>query len=139
MRRIKKVAAGILLGIGLPIILAFGVDFLNKNSPNKEGAIAALIFFGLPPTAAGGWLVWSLHKENQQAKLAQEKAVNDHLQAVFYQLIEAGNGQITVMRFAKETQLSGEEAKTYLDQKATEFDASFDVTPEGGISYHFNL
>jgi large subunit ribosomal protein L7/L12 len=42
------------------------------------------------------------------------------------------------VQFAKETQLSIEEARQLLDEKAKEFNATFDTDEKGGISYYFN-
>ena len=41
------------------------------------------------------------------------------------------------MQFALETQLTATAARQYLDEKAKEFDATFDVSNEGAISYYF--
>ncbi len=41
--------------------------------------------------------------------------------------------------FAKEANITGTEAKQYLDAKAKEFNASFNLSNEGGIYYHFHV
>lgn len=134
MKRLKKVIAGLLLAFGVPLSILAVTQILNpKTSPqDRDDALAVLFILTLPPTALGGWLVWGLYKQGQ-------KEASDRLESIFYQLLEANNGQITLMRFAKETQLTGEQAKQYLDRKAKEFNATFDVGTQGGIIYHFTL
>lgn len=141
MKLIKKIAAGILLTIGVPIVLMGAVEGFNSDtSPeDREGALAALFLFGVPATGLGGWLVHGLYQQDQQQKQALKDAERDRLQSTFFALLEADNGYITVLRFAIETQLSGEEAKQFLDQKALEFDATFEADEKGGVSYHFQL
>lgn len=41
------------------------------------------------------------------------------------------------MQFALEAQLTATAARQYLDERAKEFDATFDVSNEGAISYYF--
>jgi large subunit ribosomal protein L7/L12 len=66
------------------------------------------------------------------------KTVSDRFNSTFFRLLSEGNGQITLLQFAKETQLSIEEARQFLDEKAQEFNATFDTDEKGGISYYFN-
>ncbi len=87
---------------------------------------------GFPAAAWGGWLALSLKRKNQNEGY-------DRLHSTFYRLLKQGNGQITVMRFAMEAQLSATAAQQYLDEKAKEFDADFGVNEEGGIFYYFIL
>jgi hypothetical protein len=69
--------------------------------------------------------------------LTQQK--NQHLRSQFYQILQTNNGRITLLGFAMQSQLPAAEAKEYLDQKAKEFNANFQVNEEGGVSYHFDL
>ena len=66
------------------------------------------------------------------------KTVSDSFNSTFFRLLSEGNGQITLLQFAKETQLSIEEARQLLDEKAKEFNATFDTDEKGDISYYFN-
>jgi hypothetical protein len=106
---------------------------LNPQSkPNdKEGNWAALMILSLPATAIGGWLAWTAYKDGN-------KQSSDRLNSTFFRLLLEGNGHITLVQFAKETQLSIEEARQFLDEKAKEFNATFDTDEKGGISYYFN-
>jgi ribosomal protein L7/L12 len=132
MRLITKIAAGVLLGIGLPIVLGMGADLANPKSTNKEGALAAICFFGLGPSALGGWLILGGRRKSEQEE-------HDRLQTSFFKLLKQGDGRITPLGFAMETGLTGELAKAYLDERAREFSANFDVDEEGNMFYRFNL
>lgn len=126
--------AGVLLGIGLPITLLAVNSLANPNTTpsDKMEATAALILFGLTPATVGGWLAYSLHQQRQQEKF-------DRLRSTFFRLLQESNGHLTPLRFAMETGLDGEAAKLYLQDRAKEFDAAFNVSEQGTISYFFDL
>ena len=134
MKLVKKIAAGILLPFGLAIVILATADLLNKNATadSKEGSAAILVLFGLPSLGLGSWFVWDLTQKSRAEK-------RDRLQETFYQLIEANGGKITVLRFAKAADLSGPEAKQYLEEKAKEFNANYEVSEQGDVSYRFTL
>lgn len=146
MSAVKKLAAGFLLAVGglslaLSSFLILPAFFLTgKDAPkaDREAGIGFLIIgfplvmFGGVSLTTGGWMVWVLSRQSQQE-------ARDRLQATFFHLVKEGQGYITVMRFAMETQLPGEAAKAFLDEKAKEFTADFNVNAQGGISYYFNL
>ncbi|MBD2603123.1 hypothetical protein H6G81_00955 [Scytonema hofmannii FACHB-248] len=90
------------------------------------------IALGVPLVAGGGYMLWGLRRRN-------EKLLRDRLDSTFYQMLKADNGRITVLQLAMEAQLSGQEAKQYLDQKAKEFNATFETSEQGNISYLFHL
>ncbi len=132
MGRTKTIAAGILLGIGIPISLLTAISLSDHKTPpeTKEGALGALILFGLPPIALGSWLVFNNYRSGKRAE-------RDQLQALFYRLLKEGNGHINALRFSMESNLSGLEAKEYLDDRAKEFNASYNISEEGK-SYYFD-
>lgn len=132
MKLVKIISAWILLPFGLAIVIAMVADVSNPKAQNKEGAVAALAFFGLPSLALGSWLAWDVVQKGREEK-------RDRLQDTFYQLVEANDGKITLLRFAKAADLSGAEAKQYLEAKVKEFNADYDVSEEGDISYRFKL
>ena len=70
-------------------------------------------------------------------KAIYRKQEQDRLKTILYRLIQEGNGEITLVKFAMETQLSAEEAQQYLNQQAEAFNATCEVKKEGSISYHF--
>ena len=132
MKLITKLMAGVLLGIGVPIVLWAVADIANPKATDKEGAVAALCLFGISPTALGGWLVLGGRRRNEQEE-------HNRLQTTFFTLLKQGNGRITPLGFAMETGLTGAMAKTYLDERAREFGANFDVDDDGNMFYRFNL
>lgn len=133
MKRLKKVIAGVLLAFGIPLSILALTNILNpQTKPNdKNVALAALFILTLPATFVGGFLAWGAYKDG-------DKSSSDNLQSTFFRLLLEGNGQITVMQFAKETQLSGDDARLFLDAKAKEFNATLDTDDRGSISYYFN-
>ncbi|WP_315789356.1 hypothetical protein [Fischerella sp. JS2] len=139
MKFIKKISAGVLLSFGFMFVFAAAVEILTyeqKQTPQEQqesvdGIIGGLAF-GLPAIAYGGWLVWGMRQQHQ-------KLLSDRLQSTFYRLVEENSGTISVLSFAKQAEISGEEARQYLDAKAKEFNATFDINPQGGVYYHFHV
>ncbi len=132
MRLITKVTAGVLLGIGVPLILLAVVLLADPKATDKEEGALALCIFGIPPTALGSWLVLGGRRRSEQQE-------HDRLQSIFFKILKQGDGRITALGFAMETGLTGAMAKAYLDERAEEFTANFDVDEEGNMSYRFNL
>ena len=141
MKLLKKIAAGFLLTIGLPVVMLATIELFDPNqSPEeKEESLAVLFVIGMPFSSLGGWLVWGLHRQAQKQKEMQEKEKSDRLRSIFFQLLQEQEGQITVLRFAQAAQLSGEAAREYLDERAKEFNAGFNVSEEGAIFYYFQI
>lgn len=137
MRLLQKVSAGFCLLIGLPIIIMATVEILNPatNEEDRSGSMAALVIFGLPPTALGAWLTWNLRQ--QHVRSLEDLA--DQQEQRFLQLLQDQKGDLTVLQFATATQLSLEESKVYLDEKAQQLNASFDVLDNGAVVYRFPL
>ena len=123
-----------ILGLGSLCLAAGLYAPFNKTITSEERAseFAACLAFGAPLTAWGTWIAWSLRQQNQKQR-------SDCLQASFFSLLQQGNGRITPLSFAMATGLTGEIAKTYLDERAREFSANFDVDDEGNVFYCFNL
>ena len=132
MKLIKKGAAGLLLGLGTLCLIAGAYAPFNHNISREERVSEAMacLLFCLPITGAGGWLVWSLHQQSR-------KEVQQRLQSTFHQLLKQSQGKITVMQFVLEAQLTADAAKQYLDERAKEFNATFNVTEDGEIYYCF--
>lgn len=77
------------------------------------------------------WRLWKRYQKKQQDK-------QTHLNEVFYQLVRENEGWITALDLAMNAQVSAEDVREFLDQKATEFSAQFEVTEQGGILYYFS-
>ncbi|MDJ0635726.1 MAG: hypothetical protein QNJ34_21240 [Xenococcaceae cyanobacterium MO_188.B29] len=131
MKLLKKIAASCLLSLGSICLLISIITFIEpeQSQESREDALITLVL-GLPLTISGGWLLWSLSKQNQQQK---DNQIRSHL----LHLVEERNGSITVLDFAKEAKISSVEAKKYLDKYLKEFDAILEITEQGNIIYKF--
>ncbi|QZZ22004.1 helix-turn-helix transcriptional regulator [Leptothermofonsia sichuanensis E412] len=83
----------------------------------------------LLPVLVGGWIWQRWHKAHR----SQQERLSD----IFYQLIREHQGRITVLDFAMHTRLSAIEARAYLDARAKDFSAHFEVTDRGDVFYLF--
>jgi hypothetical protein len=81
------------------------------------------------PLAGGGWVWWRYQTQHRQQQ--------DRLDRVFYELLRQHQGRMMVLDFAIATQLSALAAQQYLDAKAREFVARYEVTQTGDIFYVF--
>ncbi|MEB3229825.1 MAG: hypothetical protein VKJ64_02360 [Leptolyngbyaceae bacterium] len=141
VKLLQKVAAGFCLTIGLPIVLLCVADLMSAttNAQDKENSMAALMLLGLPPTGVGTWLIFNLRhqsqQKNKQLDLAQEKL----FLSLFLSLLQQHRGALTITEFAIAAELPIKEAKEYLDQKAIQLNAGFEVSEEGGIIYKFPM
>ncbi|NEO28556.1 MAG: hypothetical protein F6K03_17175 [Kamptonema sp. SIO4C4] len=127
-------SAAILLTLGFPFLLLGMVDLLNPNvSPEeKQDAWAGMTIVGIAPMGLGGFLVWNVYQ--QQVKEDQER-----LQQVFFQILEDQQGNITPLHLSLEAKISAEKARQYLDEKAKAFNANYEVSDDGNITYQFHL
>ncbi|WP_414545749.1 hypothetical protein [Nostoc sp. CCY0012] len=140
MKIIKKVSAGFMLSLGLLCLLvSFSTlsDLTAEDKTPEEKAEAQSAFwggiiFGVPLAAGGGYIFWGLRQKDQQE-------LSDRLDAIFYQMLKANNGKITVLQLAMEAKLPGKQAQEYLNQKSQEFNATFEPSDQGDISYLFHI
>lgn len=141
MKLLQKISAGILITWSLVISAAMiaVVADSNASEEDKQGGAAALVIFGLPPGALGGFMVWNLMRSSRKEREELEAKESDRLQSIFYLLLKKHHGELNPLLFAMETKLSPGNAKQYLDQKAKEFEANFDVDSHGDITYKFNV
>lgn len=150
MKTAEKLASGWLLLLGLVFLLLPASTYVDRGSkqnqnmpicttPNvneaRDTAIGGLIL-GVPSVLLGGLLALGAYRQGQQEKAIAQQA-GDRLQSTFFRLLQAGNGYITILQFAMEAHLTATAARQYLDERAKEFDATFDVSHEGAISYYF--
>lgn len=94
----------------------------NPDRIGKRETITAGLLLGLPTPC------------RDLRRLAAQR-----LRTVFFQLAKAGRGKVTALRFAMEAQISGDRATAYLTERAREYEATFQVDNDGGITYCFNL
>jgi len=107
--------------------------YLTVILPISFGIVATIesgrFLFAIAAMGGMGW-AWRRYQRQQQNKLA-------HLDTVFYRLIQENQGRVTALDLAMNAKLSGEQVQKYLDERAKEFAAEFEVTEQGGIIYYF--
>lgn len=91
-------------------------------------ALLPLLLVVVP--VAFGWWVWRSYQHRQ-------KTQRERLNAIFYELIQTHHGKTTVLDFAMTAQLSATEARQFLNDRAREFAAQFEVSDQGDITYVF--
>ena len=87
-----------------------------------------LLAIGLLFTIGG---LWKYFQAKQQEHL-------EELNEVFYQILQEHQGRVTTLDFAIAANITGLEAKEYLQERAREFGADFEVNTSGGIVYCFS-
>jgi hypothetical protein len=140
-KTMKKIFAGLFLLAGLLIPVVTLATILDPYaSPEEyEGMLAGFFILGLPCLVGGIWLTVGIIQQNQRETEEQQKAESDRLREIFFRLVRQENGEMTVLRFAMEAQIPGDQAKEYLNECAKQYDATFNVGDEGEISYKFHL
>ncbi|MBD2201986.1 hypothetical protein H6G33_08260 [Calothrix sp. FACHB-1219] len=162
MKTAEKLAAGWLLTLGfmfLTLSVSAGIEKHNLLKPipganeergareffNKD-ALYLLdntarqgLIFGVPTLILGGWLSLGLYYQSKQEKKAINQQMSDRLQGIFYQMLQENKGRMTLVGFAVKSELPAIAAREYLDEKAKEFNANFQVSEDGTVSYHFEL
>lgn len=134
MARGKQIGAITLLLLGF-IYLGRAVELGLNKDPNildRRETITAALLLGIPTTTGGSWLLWDSRRQRRRLKAQQ-------LKDVFFQLVKAGRGKVTPLRFSMEAQIDGEEAKAYLSDRSVEYDATYQIDIEGNITYCFHL
>ncbi len=132
MRTIARIGAVLLLLWGIPMSMVAVSLMRSSDRDTREVGLPALMIFGMPPLAMGvGLLVWS--------RKGKALGQSNRLKRTFFRLLQEGEGKVTVLRFAMETGLEGDEAKTYLDERAIEFNATFEATSQGAVAYVFDM
>jgi hypothetical protein len=88
----------------------------------------APLLFGLPVLL--GWWVW-----RQQQRLEQQQ--QETLKTAFYELLQEQTGRLMLLDLAMRAKVPASDAQAYLDARATEFAAQFEVSDAGDICYVF--
>ncbi|OKH17886.1 serine/threonine-protein kinase [[Limnothrix rosea] IAM M-220] len=124
----------LIMGLPISIYATFEMNNMSVPQEERENAMAALIIFGLPFTASGGWMLYSLHR-----RVRKEKFDSDWLRQNFYHAIEANQGEISILKFAQTSKLSGKESQRYLEARVKEFNGDVQRSPDGETIYRFKL
>ena len=130
----QKLFAGLLFSIGF-IFLSVTVSSITMKNPTEKDRSAALggIIIGVPAMAGGAWIVWGLSKKKEVLQKERDRQI----ETTFLELVQANQGEVSTINFAIVTKLSLEESKQYLDKKAKQLNADFNVSEDGAISYQF--
>lgn len=104
------------LGVGIAIALLFLLLLLKLLLP------------WLLLVAAGwtGWYFWKRHRDFEQ-----------RLYTCFYECLKVHQGRISVLDFAMNAQITGPQARAFLDARAKDFFGDFEPTAHGDILYTF--
>lgn len=107
--------------------------YLTLLLPISFGIVATLesgrFFLVLGAVLGMGW-GWKYYQQQQQKQQAQ-------LTTVFYRLIQENQGRISTLDLAMDAKLPGNVVQQYLEDRASEFAADYEITEQGGIIYHF--
>jgi biopolymer transport protein ExbB/TolQ len=108
------------------------------------GIVFAIIRLLLPVLILAGvsalaWWLWKRYQGKRLLAQQIELHQQNELKAAFYQLLQQNNGRIKLIDFAFKTNLLGKEAKQYLDERAKEFSAAFEVDDQGNVVYCFGM
>lgn len=93
--------------------------------------LLALIQILLPWLAVGGLVALGFWGWNRYH--ARQLALN----RLFYLMLQQQQGRISVLDFAIRTHLTGEQARSFLNQRAKEFFATFEPMEHGDVLYIF--
>ncbi|PSB26964.1 hypothetical protein [Stenomitos frigidus] len=78
--------------------------------------------------------VWWLWQRYRKVQNRQQK----HLHTTFYRLLQEHQGRMTLLDFAMTAEIPAIAARYYLDNRAKEFAARFEVTEQGDVVYVFS-
>ncbi len=140
MKLIKKFLAGCLLLFGIPFSVVMICEIINPKTADldKKNSVSALTILTIPSTVMGGWLSLSLVQQKKREQTLLIESEQKRIEFVFLELIENNSGKITVLQLARNAQISTQSAKEYLDEKAKELGANFEVNEDGNVSYRFS-
>lgn len=141
MTGLKKGLSALLLLVGVSILVVATDKLQNRDTPlqDREELKACIVLLGIPFTVSGGLMAWKCRSDRTRWLQVQAQQERDRIQWIFYQLLKANKGRMFVMSLAMEAGLSRKDAQQFLDEKALEFDAHFEVSDRGEIFYYFNI
>ncbi len=139
LKFLKMAFAGCLVSTGalfLAVTLAMPFDPDQRNNPDWVYGMAVGAVLGVVPLGWGGWIFWGLHRDRQLRRPTRADP-QAQLRRVLFDLLQQTGGEVTLVQFAMTANLSGQDAKAFLDQAAVDFDATFRVGESGEIYYQF--
>lgn len=79
-------------------------------------------------------ILWWLWQRYRKVQTRQQK----HLHTTFYHLLRDHQGRMTLLDFAMTAEIPAIAAQSYLNSRAKEFSARFEVTEQGDVVYVFS-
>lgn len=104
------------IGIGVAIALLLLIFLLKLLLP----------WLFLTAIAWLGWRIWKRHR-----------AFQTRLYTCFYECLRIHQGRISALDFAMTAEITGPQARSFLDARAKDFFADFEPTTYGDILYTF--
>jgi hypothetical protein len=134
MKSMTKTLAVGLLAFGLLMTIPTTAEVVGIKAPpsQRSDSAVALLFLGIAPMALGSWLL-------VDGKRRQQRFQSGHLDDLFYLLLRQNGGTITTLGWAMQSGLNGAAAKAFLDDRAREFNANYQVTEAGDVVYVFDV
>lgn len=134
MKLLRQIASGVLLSLSMLFLMVAALAPFDESEPPEERRDMVLggLMLGVPMMLGGGWLLWGLRRDWREEE-------GDRLRQLSFQTVQSNDGCFSVMQFAMAANLTGDAAKRYLDERAKEFEANFEVDEQGGIFYRFPL
>jgi hypothetical protein len=134
MKPITKALAVVSLAFGLLMTVPTTAEVVGIKAPpsQRSDSAVALLCLGLAPIGLGSWLLWDGQRRDKRFQ-------SGHLDDVFYTLLRQNAGTITPLGLAMQSELSGAAAKAFLDDRAREFNANYQVTEAGDVLYVFDV
>jgi hypothetical protein len=124
-RSVRAITGTVLILSGLLVVGICGLEIIRPGRIDR-GWLVSRMLLGVIPMVGGGVLLARLRPSQ-----------NIYLRSIFFQMLESGQSEMTVLQFAMQARIDGEEAKAYLDDRAREYEATFNVGPEGQVLYCF--
>jgi hypothetical protein len=137
MKTLRKIIAGAFLTVGFFFLVLAVAEIFAPDSDRDTSLNIFLgsLMLGIPAVGIGGYMVIELRHEY---RIAIARAGKD-LESLLLEALVENRGKIAVVQFAIAAELTYDEAKEFLDRKALQLNANFEVDEEGRLLYDFQL
>jgi hypothetical protein len=112
-RSTRAITGTVLILSGLLVLGICGLEIVKPGRTDR-GWLVSRMLLGLIPLAGGGVLLYRLRPSQ-----------NVYLRSIFFQRLESGQKEMTVLQFAMAARIDGDVA--YMDDRAREYEATFNV------------
>ena len=114
--------------VGYIFLIVFAIALIRSLLP----------FIILAGIIWGAYKLWQYWNQQQQKTAISSKEQQNKLISALYKIIQQHHGRVSIIDFAMTAKVTSDEAKSFLDAKAKEFLAEFEVTDSGDVLYVFN-